>query len=852
MAESVTSVSKRPRPNAPGPENSGPAPKRPAVRKRAPLACEECRTRKRRCDGALPYCSGCKKRLSTCVYLADIQEKAWQNDMIRSLRSRLKELEEQAQPPDDERREGDSMTIQDEITIPDQPHENQALPDTEVAGERPEPNNAFHNDSHTPTAPPVTASPATVDVNASSATDRSLDPSLAAKKPPSWVRSLSPYSGSTSGASAGRLEPIGVERLMRPIDQVMGVGAKAAASQPHGNAAPATLHTCSCDRLLGVGAATWSLPLRRHADELVELYFHRVHRTYPILHEPTFMRQYRQLWEPSQANAESCSGFCRQKNLFNTYPSTVNAVFALASWFAPGPSAEENKTRASSFFNMTQKFDLLEIIDEEVGIESVQLLLLMGFYLQSTERFSKCWNITGLAIRMAQNISLHLSAHDARKKGLLLCYPSQLEEEMRVRVWYGCVLLDREISMSFGRPLMISGGDQLRLPEAIDDEYLSDEVGGKRNAQPSNCPSQISSYIETIKLYKFLGQVLDREEDRTESSAGTYSDIQALLDFDTRIMEWRDALPGHLQYDPTVENGQQDHVSSPGGLSATDFSGQARRLYTRFLHVRVLILRPALEQFFQKQRHTPPNPQARGSPRVARIQDFMLSDIAAQCVLSADSLVQCLDIHIRSQSLVAWWYNISYLHTCGSTLLMGQLCSFNESVVKRGSLSASWEVCLQCLSGYTGLSSIASKSFHLLQESSRRLLPERTASIAQNPSFPVAANMAQAPNPNAPNASTHAGQPMTPATMAPSTSIETGTYMQYSSLLLAPHRIYACPQQTPPNGNLLSSALDPLLAGAADMMNDGGFDNVPEFWETPFLSQLEFYQPHDLTLPHLE
>lgn len=77
-------------------------------------------------------------------------------------------------------------------------------------------------------------------------------------------------------------------------------------------------------------------------------------------------------------------------------------------------------------------------------------------------------------------MSLHMSVHDARKKGLLLCCPSQLEEEMRVRVWYGYVLLDREISMSFGRPLMISGGDQLRLPEAIDDEYLS-EVGGKRN-----------------------------------------------------------------------------------------------------------------------------------------------------------------------------------------------------------------------------------------------------------------------------------------------------------------------------------------------------------------------------------
>lgn len=77
----------------------------------------------------------------------------------------------------------------------------------------------------------------------------------------------------------------------------------------------------------------------------------------------------------------------------------------------------------------------------------------------------------------------------------------------------------------------------------------------------------------------------------------------------------------------------------------------------RFLHVRVLILRPALEHLFQKQRHIQPSARARSSP-VARVQDLMLSDIAAQCVLTADALVRCLDTHIRSQSLVAWWYNI--------------------------------------------------------------------------------------------------------------------------------------------------------------------------------------------------
>jgi hypothetical protein len=117
----------------------------------------------------------------------------------------------------------------------------------------------------------------------------------------------------------------------------------------------------------------------------------------------------------------------------------------------------------------------------------------------------------------------------------------------------------------------------------------------------------------------------------------------------------------------------------------------------------------------------------------------MLSGIAAQCVLSAQSLVRCLDTYIKTGNLAAWWYNISCeclalaivprliadLHTCGSVLLMGQLCSFDDSLVNRESLTASWELCLRCLSRYTSLSSIATNSFNLLQESARRLLAER-------------------------------------------------------------------------------------------------------------------------------
>ncbi len=105
-------------------------------------------------------------------------------------------------------------------------------------------------------------------------------------------------------------------------------------------------------------------------------------------------------------------------------------------------SLEDNTTRAESIYRMAQGINILEIMDDEVGIEPVQVGLLMANYLQSTERLSKCWNVAGLAIRMAQNMGLHFEVAEARKRELLAPFSTQLEAEIRTRVWYECVLLD--------------------------------------------------------------------------------------------------------------------------------------------------------------------------------------------------------------------------------------------------------------------------------------------------------------------------------------------------------------------------------------------------------------------------
>ena len=64
-----------------------PRPKRTVVRKRAALACEECRVRKRRCDSAIPACGGCTKRMVACVYSAELEAREWHQMYVLSIAS---------------------------------------------------------------------------------------------------------------------------------------------------------------------------------------------------------------------------------------------------------------------------------------------------------------------------------------------------------------------------------------------------------------------------------------------------------------------------------------------------------------------------------------------------------------------------------------------------------------------------------------------------------------------------------------------------------------------------------------------------------------------------------------------
>jgi hypothetical protein len=167
------------------------------------------------------------------------------------------------------------------------------------------------------------------------------------------------------------------------------------------------------------------LPFRRNADNYLHCFWNFVHPLFPVLHKPSFTARYENLWESQSSVDES------DENV--TFIPTLNLVFALGCQFSDLVPAEKKAKAAAAFYGRSRSLLLYDILGS-MQVTVVQWLLLSAIYLQSTSLATTCWTSVGLAIRLAQNLGLHL------EPSLVEC---QVDREMRRRVWHTCVVLDR-------------------------------------------------------------------------------------------------------------------------------------------------------------------------------------------------------------------------------------------------------------------------------------------------------------------------------------------------------------------------------------------------------------------------
>ena len=296
--------------------------------------------------------------------------------------------------------------------------------------------------------------------------------------------------------------------------------------------------------LLGVRSDdVFSLPNRPMADRLVDAYFEFTHPLNTYLHEHSFRQRYECLWIRKDLGGEEAT----ENNL--AWFGLVNLIFAFGvdHTTTVGQISIDN----SRFFKRAKTL-VLSSLFQAASIDLVQGLLLMGQYLHSSLELDNSCTVVGLAIRMAQSLGLHLDSSLSNLK--------VVDQEVRKRVWWGCFVVDRLLSMKVGRPPTIYDGPDITvgLPLAIDDEYLTNGDEGNP-VQPLGIPSKFAFLTYAITQCRLLERICRTlyEGGRLDISKQGLTYIPKLLaltiELDGDLIAWQETLPAHLRVDSQVQ-----------------------------------------------------------------------------------------------------------------------------------------------------------------------------------------------------------------------------------------------------------------------------------------------------------
>ncbi len=171
------------------------------------------------------------------------------------------------------------------------------------------------------------------------------------------------------------------------------------------------------------------LPPRHLADSLLQCYWDLLQSLSPVLHQPTFMVDYNNLWNPPTSQAAEPAS---QDVIFY---ATMNMVMALGCQRNEAYEVTERENLGNEFYKRSQKLVSIETCDR-YSLPLVQLLVIRSMWFLYSPFAERCWTAISLTIRIAQAIGLDNAKLNSQRT-------SQLTREMRRRVWYSCVFLDR-------------------------------------------------------------------------------------------------------------------------------------------------------------------------------------------------------------------------------------------------------------------------------------------------------------------------------------------------------------------------------------------------------------------------
>ncbi|KAF8443457.1 fungal-specific transcription factor domain-containing protein [Terfezia claveryi] len=299
-------------------------------------------------------------------------------------------------------------------------------------------------------------------------------------------------------------------------------------------------------------------PSRLSSDHLITAFFQQYHPLFPILHRPSFLKQYEKLI--------SCSEI-------STVPSKILSKYSLVQLYlvfaiAARNSEMHNKAEVKLFDIHWRWF--LDAILLDSSLETVQCLVLAQLYCFVSSDYERLAQYKSLCVAAVLRLGLNRAQRDFTNNAVLT--------ELNKRVFWCVYCLDSFSAAMLGLPRLLKDEDiSTEYPSDIDDEYITQD--GFLSALPGDF-TKISSSIALFRCSRVLAKVLDSVYPTTLAHDQSFRRLKELED---ELDTWKAELAPHLRLDFV------------NGVPATNVVHSRSPLLVLAYHfTRVLIHRPVI------------------------------------------------------------------------------------------------------------------------------------------------------------------------------------------------------------------------------------------------------------------
>lgn len=233
----------------------------------------------------------------------------------------------------------------------------------------------------------------------------------------------------------------------------------------------------------------------------------------------------------------------------------IYAMCAIGSRLSP-----ELQNMSEWYYEQSKKTLLKLVFDEQntASITTVQALFCLAFYELGKGCNQLAWYFSGLAIRVGYDMGFQLDPKvwytDDSKSQL-----TESELEIRSRIYWGCYIADHFICLMLGRTSTLSVSNST-IPES---DELPEVEGTEEFRFIGKHVLQISLPLKNLIILSRIVQVFTSKI--FIESDDTNVRVQLLITFNSQVFQWRQSLPGFLQWSKKLL--QDEEVSTDPTVS---------------------------------------------------------------------------------------------------------------------------------------------------------------------------------------------------------------------------------------------------------------------------------------------